>query len=285
MINKLKASLAYRLPALYKLLLQYRSVTIAKGKSYNDTQVVMMTGNNHLLMTKLAVASIADNWSVLPKLIISTDGSLSTEVIRKNLAFWPGELHVLDWKDTVSFHKAHDRKALLTYAETQPFGKKMALILRFAANAPVLWLDSDILFFNDFAPYLPQNVQSFFCGGSEDFQRAYHQAVLDIYHTTLPDHYCFNAGILYASGGDIYERFNLEETLNRIHPAYDFLTEQTIFACIAQASLGVLWPKTIIKSFHEDNQRVKPMNINNTVARHYTSNVRHLFWRDAFYHL
>lgn len=285
MINRLKASLAYRLPVLYKFLLSYKHMQPDKPKPDADVQVLMMTGRNHLLMTTLAIASIARNWAALPVLIISTDGSISRQQVLKKLAFWPGRLQVYDWEDTVHFHQTHKHAALLRYAEAHHFGKKMALILRFAAQFPVLWLDSDLLFFNDFNPYIPETGSNFACGGSEDFQRAYHQAVLDSLGTALPDDYRFNAGIILASGDHIYERFNLEELLNRIYPAYDFLTEQTIFAYIAQQSLQVLWPETVIRSFHGDSQQIKAMNINNTVARHYTSNVRHLFWRDAFYHL
>jgi hypothetical protein len=64
-----------------------------------------------------------------------------------------------------------------------------------------------------------------------------------------------------------------------------FFTEQTLFAHMASKSLGILWGLDIIKNFNGDNQSLTAMPLDNIVARHYTTNVRHLFWRDAFFHL
>lgn len=245
----------------------------------------MMTGENFIDMTRLAVLSIAQSWSVLPKLIINTDGSMQTAEIRKQLRFWPGEMVVEDWKNTATYHQNKNRPALVKYGNSHPFGKKLALILRYAEQAPVMWLDSDILFFNDFIPYLPKTLSAFACGGTEDHTSAYHEAVIKHTGNNLYDRYQFNAGLLYVSGQDIYENFNLEQLIAAIHPDYDFCTEQTIFAHLASKSLGIIWSKDVVKTFNSDSQEIKAMTVENVIARHYTSNVRHLFWRDAFFNL
>jgi hypothetical protein len=277
MLYKLKRSLAYRLQALYRFVLQFKKVKIKQHKGKLNLVVLMMTGKNHISMTRLSLLSIAKNWSALPKVILTSDGTMPARQIKKKLNFWPGELIVEDWEDMAKYHLNKERQALVSYGETHPFGKKLAIILKHAEEGPVLWIDSDILFFNDFVKFI--------CGGTEDFTAAYHQPVLDYFDHNLYNTYKFNAGLLYISGVNIYENFNLEPLIRSLYPAYDFCTEQSIFAHIASKSMGLLWSRDIVKSYNSDNQQIKAMPALNVIARHYTSNVRHLFWRDAFYNL
>jgi hypothetical protein len=258
---------------------------VPADKKQSDVVVLMMTGKYFIYMTRLAVLSIANSWSELPKLIINTDSTITPDEVLESLSFWPGEIAVEKWGATAAYHALKGRKALIKYADMHPFGKKLAIILRFAESRPVVWIDSDILFFNDFVQYLPKAVPGFTCGGTEDFAAAYHEAVIKFTGCDLYGLYKFNAGLLYLSGTGVYEDFDLENLLNTIHPDYDFCTEQSIFAYIASKSLGTLWPLNIVKSFNSDSQQISAMPVKNVVARHYTSNVRHLFWREAFFKL
>lgn len=282
-LHKVKGSLAFRLPHLYRRLLRLKHINDLPPKRPLDLMVIMMTGRNFIDMTRFAVLSIAKSWSAVPKLIINTDGSIPAADVIKQLRFWPGELVVEDWQNTAAYHQHKSRPALVKYGNAHPFGKKLALILRYAEQAPVFWLDSDILFFNDFIPYLPKPASAFACGGAEDFTPAYHEAVIKHTGNNLYQQYLFNAGLLYVHGKDIYENFNLDKLIEAIHPDYDFCTEQTIFAHLASKSLGIIWSKDIVKTFNADSQDIKAMPVKNVIARHYTSNVRHLFWRDAFF--
>lgn len=286
MLKKIQGSLAYRLPAIYRQLLRFKNIKPIASKKGSDITILSMTGKHFINMTRLSLESIAKTWSSIPNLIITSDETISIEQIKKNLAFWPGELKVESWEETATYHRKKNRMALLQYGDAHPFGKKLAIILRHAETGPVIWIDSDILFFNDFTPFIPQPVTGFACGGTEDFTAAYHEAVVKKFNCNLYELYQFNAGLLYVSGQNIYEDFKLEDVLETIHPEYDFCTEQTIFAYIASKSIGILWPATCIKNFNTDNQQVSPMPVDNdTIARHYTSNIRHLFWRDAFLNL
>ncbi|HMG11412.1 MAG TPA: hypothetical protein VK609_23015, partial [Mucilaginibacter sp.] len=121
-----------------------------------------------------------------------------------------------------------------------PSGKKLALILRFAEQGPVLWKDSDILFFNDFTALISANNTGFACGGTADFTTAYHGAIIKITGNNLYEQYNFDAGLLYVRGKNIYEDFDLKHIIEGIHLKYDFLSEQTIFAHLASKSMGVL---------------------------------------------
>lgn len=283
MLNKLKKSLAYRLPIFYKKILKYKRFKSAKKPSV-DISVITMTGRYHIELTRLSILSLANKWSLLPKLTIYGDGTLSAKKIKEKLSFWKGEIVVGDWENVKQYHKELKRYALINYSEINPFGKKMALILYHAELHPTIWIDSDILFFKDLVPHIPIKETGINIGGSEDSIQAFDFRIIDNLKINFEKNYKFNAGLLYAFGEDIYEKFHVNEILSPLHPNYDFLTEQTIFAHIAKHSLGIAWNQDIIKNFHEDHQKLIAMNICDITARHYISNVRHLFWRDAFSH-
>jgi len=160
----------------------------------------------------------------------------------------------------------------------------MAVIFHYAEQQPIVWLDSDILFFNDFTKYIPQyKGEAIVCGGSEDFFPVYDDRILKFYDNNIYDLYKFNSGIVFIYGVDIYEQLNMEALLDEL-TSYDyFFTEQTVFAHLASKSLGIIWTTDIIKNFINDNQQLAPMPVKDVVGRHYTTNVRHLFWRDAFF--
>ena len=284
MINVIKNSLAYRLPTLYRKLLRYKKVAISQSKPQSDLTVITMTGKKIIDMTRLSIISIAKYWDSLPKLIVASDGTISAEEIRENLSFWPGQLVITGWEQTEAYHLAKNRPGLVNYAQNHVLGKKLAVILHYAEIEPVLWIDGDILFYGDFGKHIPPH-QDFMCGGSEEGYSVYDERVLNFFNNNLYEVYKFSSGLLFIYGQGIYERFNLEELLAQL-PNYDhYFTEQTIFAHIASTSTGILWSMNAIRNFNDDNQQIKPMSKKNVLGRHYTVNVRHLFWRDAFFNL
>ncbi|MCX2575918.1 biotin carboxylase domain-containing protein [Pedobacter sandarakinus] len=245
-----------------------------------DLNVIMMTGMNHINLSRASVLSIAKTWKRLPRLTIISDGSMNVELLQKKFAFWRGELNLEHWKETEAYHAG--KTALLNYAAINPFGKKMAIILRFASLYPIIWIDSDILFFKDFTQYIPANSIGDVLGGMGDWRAAYDDRLLKLFNNDLHQLKKFNAGLIYASGSNFYEKYGLEAKLSAIHPKYDFLSEQTIFAQIASESLGVIWDETIIGNHAKDTLSLTPTSEDHLVGRHYTSDIRQLFWRDAF---
>src|ERR1700749_4902374 len=121
MISGIRASLAYRLPLYFQQLLKLRPLSPVRKPSAGFT-VVMMTGKNHLLLSRLSVYSIAKNWNELPKLILINDGSAADQEILSSLSFWKGELTVKSWEDSSAYHSSKNRPALLTYARAHIFG-------------------------------------------------------------------------------------------------------------------------------------------------------------------
>ncbi|WP_316832717.1 hypothetical protein [Pedobacter aquatilis] len=233
-------------------------------------------------MVKCCLFSISKKWSQLPKLVIISDGSITTEKIKHSLKFWKGAIQIKHWQESITYHQRKNRNAIKSYAELNPFGKKLAIILHYAEIKPVIWIDSDILFFKDFVPYFPNIDMKPACGGSADWKGSYDERLLIFFNASADEYGSLNAGLVYAYGEDLYEKYRLEEAIKYIHPNYDFLSEQTIFAEIASDSFGILWNQHIIGNYNSDNQSLRPTS-GALIGRHYTSNVRHLFWRDAFY--
>lgn len=277
--------MAFRLPPFYKHLLKYRKLS-AVNKPLTNLHLLMMTGKHHLPMLRFSVYAIAKNWKELPKLTVINDGTVSADKIRSALSFWKGNLQICHWSANANYHKQKGRQALAGYASIHPFGKKMAAILHYAEFSPTLWVDSDILFFKDPAAYLPPVKTDFICGGTEDWLRAYDDDVLKLLPPNdlhiLPG---INAGMLFVYGKDIYEKFEIETLLNQINPNYSFFTEQTIFAYIASTSLGILWDAATVKNTQDDNQEIRVIPPTHLMARHYTSIMRQLFWRDVMFNL
>ncbi len=286
MIDKIKNSLAFRLPLLYKALLNTKKIKKAQAKEALGATVITMTGKKIITMTRCSILSIARSWERLPRLIVVSDGTITAREIEEKLAFWQGELIVHGWEHTANYHLVKKRDKLIKYAGEHVLGKKMAVILHHAEIYPITWFDSDILFFSDFSAMLPPDSPTeFVCGGSADHWPTYDPRVLKHYNNDLYKVYQFSSGLLYIYGEELYERFGIDDLLPELNNYVDFFTEQTIFAHIASKSLGILWGLDIIKNFNDDSQSLKPMQVNNVIGRHYTTNVRHLFWRDAFYHL
>lgn len=284
LVTKIKGSLAYRLPVLYKKLLRFKSKPRLPVKQTSATVVLTMTGKGIIDMTILSVLSIAKSWGSLPKLIITSDGTISAAEIRSKLRFWTGELIINDWQLTETYHQNKDRANLIAHTHKHVLIKKLAVILHYAELQPILWLDSDILFYNNFTSYIPRQ-QDFICAGSEEDFSLYDDRVLKFFNNDLYQRYKFSSGLMFIHGAHIYETFRLEELFGQLNDYTNYFTEQTIFAHIASQSSGIVWSTDIIKNFTTDNQQLKPMSKSNVIARHYTMNVRHLFWRDAFFNL
>lgn len=250
MINKISNSLAYRLPLLYRSLLEYKPLAVGQPKASAAYTVFMMTGKSIIDVTRLSAYSIVKYWEEIPKLIITSDGSLSPEEIKSKFRFWPGELIVNHWQQSAVYHQDKNRINLLNYAESH--------VLHQAEVQPVIWIDSDILFYEDFNKYIPEH-SGFVCGGSQEGNSTYDDRVLNFYGNNLYDTYTFSSGLLIIYGPRIYEDFRLEELLFHVSNYVHYFTEQTIFAHIASSSIGIPWTTAIIKNDHQDSQQIKPM--------------------------
>jgi hypothetical protein len=102
---------------------------------------------------------------------------------------------------------------------------------------------------------------------------------------TDPDAPPVNAG-LHLSEGAIYEALDLSPPVRFALESgeHHYLTEQTIIAIAALRSAGIYWERADAHLADDDCYTLRPtFRGRSWLARHYTGNVRHLFWRDAFF--
>jgi lipopolysaccharide biosynthesis glycosyltransferase len=286
MIRRIKNSLVFRLPLVYKKIIEPFGLSIRKDKTQNqDFNLTILVGKAQLSMLCETLNSIIKNFEDIPSIFIFTDNNLSPEECYKVLN-WQQQtsLKVISANECISFHKEnHD---LVSFAKKNPMGLKLAAILQIAAQGkPVLYCDTDVLWFGDPQLIIKQMLANdqLLLSLSYDFQPAYDQSLVEKGNLSIlnnPPYFC--AGIL------LYKLTSktIEENLARILPLAEkesnHFTEQTIFAYLNKICGGFGLDEQEFQISLKDQYHFLP-NKNNPIARHYIGPVRHLFWRDAFF--
>lgn len=286
LLQKISNSLRFRTQRLIAQAMSHKLSNIPftlNSLPIDDTLTVLsMTGDKHLNMLNECLISIAKTWNCIPRFIVLSDGSISSDSIRKENA-WLGErLQVEDFETTIRYFKERNQFAVLKLAENHIFGKKLAFILHYAAHTPVLWTDSDILWFGK--PQIPYTNDSkeVVLRLSEDIHPSYEpQLLMKVPGLKVPPYIC--AGVVYLSG-DLLSVFQFNELVKASTEIKDYFTEQTLFAAATKIIGGDMWSLDEIHLSIADSSYLPlkcTFNDKPWKARHYVGSVRHHFWRDA----
>lgn len=258
----------------------------------NDFIAISMTDRKHALMCEQMLASMRRTWAELPTfrlLIDSRRGAVNIERLRRS---YGGCLETVDWANVAKHHQSLQRTELVEFAEGNILGRKLAFIAASADEAKTLWIDNDILFFKDFLPLIRAQADGVFVGatrdsafgGTEPFSSyapgLAHHLFQD--NTSVPS---INSGLTLASGR-IYDAFQLAPLVKHTLATgeQNYFTEQTVIAWAALQSRNIIWDMQLVRLDDSDIYRLRPSTSDGTwLARHYTGNIRHLFWRDAFF--
>ena len=278
----LKNSFAFRSGTIYRNVLNTLPAPRPKKKPVFDLTLLSMCGAGHLLMLEQCLLSIARNWAAIPEIVVVSDGSVSTEKIRKRLSWWCGPIEVKEWQAFRSYHSEKGRLELAAYADKDAFGRKLAAILAISEQKRVFWCDTDIIFYNDFSKtLLSTKVNAPFIYTTEDWMRAYDENLLENGLAHLQQIPAVNTGLVLCEG-NLYDACNLKGLIDACIPTCHSFTEQTILAEAVFRKGKVVWDCDFIRIILKDTQSIKPTYLkSNWVARHYIRPVRHLFWRDA----
>jgi hypothetical protein len=278
----LKNSFAFRSGNIYRDVLGRLPTPKPKKKPILNLTLLSMTGEHHLLMLEQCLLSIARHWVAIPELIIVSDGNIPIEAIQKRLSWWCGPLEIKQWQEFTTYHSNRERPELATYAEKDPFGKKLAAILAVAEQKRMIWCDTDIIFYNDFSKILlntPANTPCIYT--TEDWTRAYDDNLIKKGLSHLQEIPPVNTGLVLCEG-NLYDSCGLKTLVAACISTCHSFTEQTILAEAVYRKGKVLWDCELIKIILKDHQSIKPTYLrSNWMARHYIRPVRHLFWRDA----
>lgn len=236
-------------------------------------------------MLRETLNSIIKNFRDIPSIFIFTDNNLSPEECYKVLN-WQQQtsINIISANDCISFHK--ENQDLVSFAKMNPMGLKLAAILQTAAQGkPVLYCDTDVLWFGDPKHLINEMLANdqISLSLSYDFQPAYDQALVERGNLSIlnsPPYFC--AGILLYK----LTTKTIEENLARILPLVakesNHFSEQTIFSYLNKICGGFGMDEQEFQISLKDQYHFFP-NKNNPIARHYIGPVRHLFWRDAFF--
>jgi len=279
---KLKNSLAFRSGGIYKFLVKFLPPPTFINHPKSQLIFISMCGKKHLDLLNQCLQTLHQTWKVIPKLQIYSDGTVEVCKILKTLSWWKGEKEILNWDICFADSpKSTFSNNLLQFAQNNPIGKKLAVILLSGRNNPILWCDTDILWFSQ----LPEldvllNLRSnIVIKASRDFQPAYGCFVNSLPH--LKEFPYINTGLVYLNG-DVFDSVDLNHLLEKAVSFSDHFTEQAILAeLIYQIGLPC-WTLEEIFCGANDNQTLNiTYKSKSWIARHYVGSVRHLFWRDA----
>ncbi len=279
---RLRDSFAYRSGSLYRGVLERLPPPALQEKPELPLTFLTFGGDGHRLMLRECLASLGGAWPRLPRVRVVSDGSLDPAATARQLAWWPGSLEVVDWRDLAARLAAPRFASLARFAERDAMGRKMLAVVASALEAPTLYCDVDILWFR-----APATLDGLLASSgtqlvmSPDRRPAYDADLVPgrLPHLARPPYYC--AGLLYAAG-DFLAACDVADLLNHAAERGIGVTEQTILAQADHLLGGWSWPAEEIALRDEDRASLGPTFRGRPwAARHYVGAVRHIFWRDA----
>ena len=285
-------SLAFRSAVLYRTALRFAPLRRENKPSATDFVIISMTDRKHALMCEQMLASIGRIWSEFPTIRLLVDerrGPVNFDRLQRS---YSGRIEAVAWEVITTQHLQKSRPELVNFAEGNLLGRKLAFIAASAEQQRTLWVDNDILFFRDFVPLVRTQTAGTFVGATRDSSFG-HKGLFCGYAPKLARHLfkdqsdipSINTGLCLCNG-PVYEAFELSSLVRHTLEIREqnYFTEQTVLAWAALQSRGVIWDTQIVRLDDTDIYRLRPLPGQELwCARHYTGNIRHLFWRDAFF--
>lgn len=281
MFTKIKQSIAFRSgPVFQKLCLSLPNPGYQSGESCSF-RLLSMTGAKHLDMLNQCLISLHNTWHARPDLIIYSDGTVSLQALKSKLNWWKGNIKFGTQEEILAWTAQSGSPALHSFACKEAVGRKLSCILLEATDAPVLWCDTDILWFKQIGNLVnPGELQ---LQVSEDYQAAYDGYISEKCQEVLRNPPYINTGLVYLQGNLLNEK-PLIPWLNELDKKPNHFTEQTFLAIAVKLLNGKMWSLNEIACLQSDRFKLSPsFKGKNWIARHYVGPVRHLFWRDAFF--
>jgi hypothetical protein len=276
-------NVSVRLGQLALNILSRWSIKPLPPKPESGMRYLTIVGLSHWLMLRESMFSLYWSWKKLPAITVVSDGSWSAADFCQVFSWWPGKINVVSREQIIAQADAAGERELAQYAEASAWGLKVASIVLLARREPVLFVDADILWFNDPADLLgppnswaaPRGVRESDCYQHRGMALRFCPKVLEAPFV--------NGGILALHG-----EFLPAETLRlMVHEALadpkDGAFEQTIIASAVHRGAGLLPSNVSLVEFDDINRfSHRDMRREGYYSRHYVNWIRHLLYRDAF---
>lgn len=254
-------------------------------------KVVFFCGSSGLSYLNASLISLFKTWGKTPEIYIISDGSSMAEM-QDRLITWPSKVEIQSWQFFANYFKENGNEHLYNYANNSVFGKKLVGILYYAKKFPILYSDTDVLWFN--SP-LEKN---FKLGGvkpkiimGQDVGYFYHMPLLE----AVSEQKCLtttalNSGLMYLDGDfSGYPNWDLLcETLGTYGKENSSIMfpEQTTFAILNNhfnPNNSFTKGEILIKIDDEFSFKHTRNLFPKILARHYVNVKGTAFWRDFLY--
>lgn len=281
MFTKIKQSFAFRSGPWYQTMCSALPDPTYKTGAECNFRFLSMTGARHLEMLNQCLISLHNTWKSRPELIIYSDGSLSIPDLKKKFNWWKGKIKYGSQEDILRWTEKSGFVSLHNFAIREAVGRKLSCLLLEAEASPVLWCDTDILWYKQLEnPDTKSNLQ---IQVSEDYQSAYDGSISEKCPELLQNPPFVNTGLVYLNTQLLSEN-QLGKWIELLGEKPNHFTEQTFLAIAVKLLESKMWGLSEIACLQSDRFELSPSYIGKTwYARHYVGPVRHLFWRDSFF--
>ena len=249
-------------------------------------KLVFLCGREGERYLNASLTSVYLFWDSLPEVIVVSDGTPLN-----NIVAWPRKLEVISYEKAYDYFKERGNDDLCHYANRIVYGKKFISLAYLTQQSPVLYSDTDVLWYS--TPDLsgiPEGATYVKMGS--DVATGYYAASM-LEH--LKEDRClantpFNAGIMYI-GGDITSYPKWDELCHylAVHQPPDKsmdYSEQTAFAILANHfNAASYWSHNEVLIRVDDHYGLAYTlkHSPGIMARHYVNTRPVAFWRDFVY--
>jgi hypothetical protein len=213
------------------------------------------------------------------ELELAVDGEIAKPEATMAMRLFPGI--AIHSAQSICSYVSEKEPSLKTFLCGYPMGRKLALMLAYSDQSPVLYSDHDVLAFNqpeELFRCVKRNIPCYFMeevDGTRD--SAIVERALSLGLEYLPK---FNSGFLYLPKGTLPMDLAAKILAAWRPPGDSWFAEQTVLSVMLQsANAEALPPSRYVISARRQFYFEKDVDYRAIAARHFTGTVRHVMYR------
>ena len=275
-------NISVRLGEIAQTILSCWSIPPQAARPIANFRYLTMCDRAHWLMLRESLFSLHQSWTLLPEITVVSDGTWTANEFTDVFGWWPAPITVLTRQQICLAASSADLPELAEYARESPYGLKVAAIVIEARKQPVLFVDADILWFQD--PLLllgesaswtkPRGLRESNCHQRREMALRHCASVLEPPFV--------NSGIVAVHGELMAPKLLRSMAQEALPFPQDSSCEQTIVASAVKIG-GELLPEKLSLVEFDDVFRFRSRNMKTEgyYSRHYVHWMRHVLYRDA----
>lgn len=273
--------ISVRLGELAQFMLSRWTVPPLPPKPAAAFRYVTLAARSHWLMLRESLLSLYDSWQRLPPLTVVSDGSWTSEEFLPVFGWWPCPITLVHAEELSRMAQAAGEAEVAEFARMNHYGVKLAAIVLFGRQQPILFADSDILWFDDPQERLgppdswkmPKGIRESHCSQVRELAERYCEEVLEPPYV--------NSGLV-ALNGELLAPPILRAMVAAALENKGIFCEQTIVSTGVKRGGGLLPADLCLVAFDDfERFRQRDMLSEGYCSRHYVNWIRHLLYRDA----